>query len=579
MATRARTAAEWIEEIDQGLAFRKLFGLEQTWLDLEAKFFSVSHTCDTGPNVLASKGDAIVSALSVPEVTAMVRPKTKESALTAPIVEAFDNQMLEGLDVADAMEFALTNAFLFGVGFVKLGYDSEYGYDPRLELDEVGGSLSQYDEKGRLLESGLARSGLPWGKAVLPHDVSLPWGTLQLNPGAPWVAHRVVRHVEDVKADKKYSNTSGLVGQVSMRDVIMGYSKMKETVEDAAGDALEPGGGKDFIELREVMERRTRKIFVIARGTRPVMIREIANTLQVGNQLPWVDVCLTLRTRAFWVTPPAYYAAPHQKELDDLHLQAKMQRRASVMKVLARLNALTPESREALLSGVPAMLVEVEDTNQPLDDIVKVIGNNVSINTLIHQEESAVQHNAREALGISRNLAGEYSEHARTTAAETDVVQKGGEMRLARKQKALRRAYRNFVRLLNGIVAAHWTTPMSIQVIGQDGAERWEIMRAEILQRGRFTYNISFSAEHFETPLARQRTAMQLYGSLMADPRVDKEALLEEVIASFGNPNVRSGPKPAGKGSSSDLQLQMPGVRGRGGAAQAPSTAKEVAGV
>ena len=259
------------------------------------------------------------------------------------------------------------------------------------------------------------------------------------------------------------------------------------------------------------------------------------------------------------MTPPAYYAALHQNELDDIHLQAKQQRRASVMKILARDGALTPESEAALLNGTPAMLVKVQDTGAVLDDIVKVIGSNVSINTLLHLEEEVLHSNAREALGISRNLTAEFAPTARTTAREIDEVAAGGELRLGRKQKNLRKSYKRLVWLLNGIVAAHWTAPRAVRVVGKDGAVRWEELSAEVLRSGRFTLDITFSAEHYQTPLSRQQEALQIYAQLMADPRVDQEALLQQLVAAYSSPGVKTK-----GGAGSDLQLSVPPVQGQG---------------
>jgi len=571
---KERTAQEWVDVINYGLEFRKVFGLEDIWSDLEAKFFSIATSCDTGPNIISSKGDTMISALSVPEVAVMVEPRTERSALTAPIVESFDNAMLKGLDVSDIMEDALTSSYLFGVGFIKLGYDSEFGYDPRFRLGQLGGTMTQFDDEGGMIESGIARSGLPWAAFVLPHNVVVPWGTRDLAT-APQVFHRVVRKVEEVRADPKYNEKAGsLQGRVTAKELLLGLSHPRESVEERQGQTEGKGKGEqDFIELWEIMDRESGKVIVVALDEQPVIIRNVINTLQIDNVLPWVDVCLGLRTRAFWTTPVAYYAAPHQNELDDIHLQAKRQRRASILKLIAKKEAFSPEARAALLNGTPGMLVELEEIGVPLDEIVKYIGGNVSINTLLHQEEDVIHQNAREALGISRNLSGEYSEFSRTTATETNVVTRGGELRLGRKQKSLRKSYRDFVRILNNIVAAHWTVPQSVKVVGAEGGERWEMISAEILSNGRFSYKISFSTEHYATPFTRQETAMQLYANLSSDPRIDKQALFDELLAAYNRPGVRK----VKKGGSGAVRTPMSEVP-EGGRGSPSGGTKELAG-
>lgn len=569
----SRSTSEWVDEINAGLEYRSLFGLEPVWTDLEAKFFAVTEDADVGPNLVMAKGDTIISALSVPEVQVLVRPRTREAAEVAPLVEAFDNSLLYALEIGEAMEQALLYSYLFGgVGFVKLGYDSEFGYDTSLELPAVGGSLSQFGKKGELLESGIARSGMPWALPVMPHDVVVPWGTRTLED-APWIAHRTVREVAAVRADRKYHGAgAGLKARLDLRDITLGYSFPRERVEDATVHPFEGviSAEKRFIEVWEVMDRLERRVVAIAMsGTddkpEPVKIRDDVNSLQIDNRLPWVDVRLGMRTRGFWTTPMAYYVKPHQEELDDIHRQAKIQRRASILKLLARKGTFDSSAIENLLSAEPAVLVEVNETmNGPLSDSVVYTGGNQGINILLHQEDEVIQANAREALGVSRNLSGEYQGKTHITSHETGLVEQGGEVRMGRKQQALRRSYRKLVEMLNAIVAEHWRVPQVVRVVGRDGVERWEQLKAEMLRGGRYTFDIQFSAEYYETPQRRQQEAMGLYATLLQDPRVDRDALLRMLIDSFNNPGLRQGRQGGGANA---LQLQMPGVSGRGGTA------------
>jgi hypothetical protein len=566
--------------VNQGLEFRRLYGLEEAWADLEAKFFSASPSSDTGPNVIAAKGDTLISALAVPTVRVQVEPQTESAAENAPVVKSFMNSTLRAIEVDAAVEDGLVYSYLQGVGFLKIGYDSEYGFEPRLQLGPLGGSLSQFDSKtGRMLESGIARSGELWIAPVDARDVVMPWGTRKTEL-APWIAHRVVRHIDDVKADEKYDKgtTAKLVGQLSMRDVVQGYLQPKERVEEKVAPVAAPGDSHqpkaDYIQLWEIQDKATRKIVVVAVGLTPVIIRESENTLQIDNQLPWADITLTSRTRAVWSTPLSFYAAPHQNELDDIHIQAKLQRRASILKLLVREGVLSDESLAALEDRRPGLFLMVKDMSVPLDDVVKYIGGDSHINTLLHQEEDVINVNAREAIGIDRNMSGEYVDKTHISAEETGNVARGGSVRMGRKQKALRRTYKRVVQLLAGIVATHWTTEQAVKVVGPEGAVKWEAFRAEYLKAGRYVYDIQFSTEHYASQEERQAEAMALLQNLWQVPGIDKAALLQQVISTFGKPGVK-GQKGGG---SSGLPVQVPGVQpgANGGAANggagAPST-------
>jgi hypothetical protein len=555
--------------INQGLEFRRLYGLEEAWADLEAKHASVAPSSDSGPNIIAAKGDTLVSALAVPTVRVQVDPAVEEAVETAPVVKSFMNSTLRAIEADEAFEDALTYAYLQGIGFLKVGYDSEFGFEPKLQLGPLGGSLSQFDSKtGRMLESGLARSGELWVAAVDGRDVVVPWGTRKLYL-TPWIAHRLVRHIADVQADAKYNRrkTSELRGSLTMRDVVQGYLHTKERADEKVAPVATPGdvntSRTDYVQLWEVQDRATRTLLTIALGeSGPVVIRESENTLQVDNQLPWVEVVLTPRTRAMWTTPLAFYAAPHQNELDDIHMQAKLQRRASVLKFLVRENVLSDDSLLAFQDRRPGLIALVKDTSVPLDDVIKAIGDNGGINTLLHQEEESINVSAREAIGIDRNMSGEYVDKTHISAEETGNVARGGSVRMGRKQKALRRSYKRLVQLLAGIVATHWTTAQAVRVVGQDGAERWEQFRADWLRAGRYTFEIQFSTEHYASQEERQAEAMSLLQNLYPVQGIDKAALLQQVVSTFGKPGVKGQKGGTGAG----VQLPMPGVQAGQGA-------------
>lgn len=568
------TAQEYLDEITAGLAYRRRFGLEDTWLDIEAKFYGVALATDTGPNIVQSRGDALISAMATPDVAPMVEGLSEDAASVAPLVEAFGSKLLGVLEAESVMEEALTHSYLFGVGLIKIGFDSEYGYDPRYRMGPLGGTLTQFNRKGEMIESGLAKSGLPWIAPVLPHDVVVPWGTRRIED-ASTVWHRVVRHIDDVRADEKYNASRKRVQPtVSMRDIVMDYGTVKDHADDEIPRDVSADGTDDdaqFVVLWEGMRRATARIVVVALGGKDepaVIIRDEVNALQIGTTLPWVDVRMGLRARTFWTTPPAFYIRSHQNELDDIHWQAKMQRRATVLKLAILKGSLDEKAKANLASARPALFVEIDDTR--VDDVrsaIAELGTNPNVNTLMHMEADYILGNARDTLGLSQNMSGEYESKNRRPAAETLAVEAGGALRIGRKQKAFRRSYSALLERLIGICAAHWGAPAAMQYIGDDGARVWGMISQEVLTKGPFAFNIRFSPTHSETPESRLQAAMalgQMYGQ---DPRVDQAVLLQSVIAGSGG-KVQAA---QGAGDNANLRVPMQGMsggdRGTGGQA------------
>jgi len=567
-----RTADEWLAEINSGLAFRKLFGLEDAWADLEAKFFSVSPSADTAPNLSFSKGDAIVAGLGVPDVYVVVTPLSERAALSAPAVESLANQIVRETDLSIAFDEALCFAFLFGVGPIKLGFDSEYGYDESLKLPGIGGTTVQVNDDGDATESGRARLGRPWASAVDPRDVVVPWGTKDIRY-ASQVFHRLVRSAKDVREDPRYTNTTGLRGTVSLKGVTLAYSQVRDSTEQTlaqaeVGGAPQPKDEQEYIELWEIMDRESRRVIIIAVGAteddkQPAVriIRDEPNTLQINGVLPWIDVCITHRTRAFWVTPLSWYIRPHQIELDDIYAQAKEQRRASVLKLLLAAGVLSAEARQNLLNGKVGMVVEVDLNkfpDQQLSSLCQYIGANPGMNVLLHQEADVVADSARETTGLSRMAMGEFDSKNRRTATEASFVNEGGDVRLGRKQLSIRRSYRRAVEILLAILARHWETPQAVLITGDDGVSQWTMITAEILNSGRFAFNISFSTEYYDSPMRRQQQALALYSQLSADPRIDQDQLLGQMIDAFNVPGLKKLQPQAAAPGASNAAVRVP---------------------
>jgi hypothetical protein len=240
-----------------------------------------------------------------------------------------------------------------------------------------------------------------------------------------------------------------------------------------------------------------------------------------------------------------------------------LQRRASMLKLLVRKGAMSPEDLDKLLNNKVAMCVEVVDQNAPLNDTIAIVGANNNINVLLHQEDDVVQTNAREAVGIDRNLSGEHVGKTHIAAEETGNVARGGALRLGRKQRSVRRAYKQLCHILAGLVATHWQAPQAVRVVGQDGAESWEEFRAEFLRSGRYTFRVRFTVEHYASQEQRQDEGMALMERLWNVPGIDKAALTQMTIAMFGRPGVRA-QKGGGAGA---LPVSMPGLPGGGGSA------------
>lgn len=572
---KERTVEEWQQEIAYGLEYRALYGKEEDWGKLEAIFYAGHYSTKTsGSNIIYSTGDAFLSTVHTPNPMILTKPKNLQQLEWAPIVEKMDNDLI--CEMKAKREFAAAGlySYLWGSGFIKIGYDSEYGYNPQLDAggmnQPIGSTLTRLSEKRELIEYNDSRPGMPWAKACLPHDIVLPYGTRDLD-NCPWIAHRVVRHIDAIKADVKYSGTRNLKPVMSMKDFVDSYQSVMKPYRIGpdliANNSWEGEGDSEFCELWEIHDKRTMKIYVIATGHNK-FLRNEPNYLQIRG-LPFVEVSFTPKGRTLWRTSDAAYLLPHHSELSDITIQARKQRRLNVLKFIGAKGMLTEDEKRKLLSRDIGAFAEVDTKGKPLGEAIQ----NAPLsgaNEFLYRELEDVRSAARETVGFDRNSYGEYR-GARTTAAEVDAVQSSKDFRMGRRQNLLADAYVDFINKVNGIVFRFWTTPKVAEVVGMDGLQQWvQFVPAEL--KGQYSIECVFDDAAMDSFSSRQQMAMQMYQMSFQDPSIDPIAARRFLArsnsnAAFGGafkPGIMPGSVPqmgGGQGGSPSAGPQQGGGR------------------
>ena len=134
--------------------------------------------------------------------------------LQSKIVQKIDNKMIRQTKLKKTLKELILEAGLCGTVPLLVGFDTEYGYDPRFKesvLDEktgeevqIGGTLLQFDEKtGDKLEyNEMIKPGKPWADKIKPEYFLVPYGYDRLHK-VPWVMRMYVRHLDDVRKDPR----------------------------------------------------------------------------------------------------------------------------------------------------------------------------------------------------------------------------------------------------------------------------------------------------------------------------------------------------------------------------------------
>ncbi len=549
------TTAFWMEQIEDALEFRLVYGREKEWASLEAMYENLPNSqADKGPNIIQEMAEALESRLNVPNPIIGVDPSemSPESVDAAPIVQALDNWLMSELEISEVVNMANLHAYLWGRGIIKLGYDSEFGYDEAFDLGErrdlMGMTLTQFDKQGKRIEFGVGRPGMPWVSYVLPHDFVTPWGTSQFLDQAPWVAHRVIRHIDLFRKDPKYEGTSRVEPTLSMQDVVDSYRKPQVRYRTSMSSITKRSSSShvEFIELWEIRDRRTNEILVVSE--KELHRKEIDPLLIEG--FPFTSISFIRHPRTFWGTSQSSYLKFHQAEQNDIAWTSSKQRRINLLKFLVQEGAMEKGELERVLSpqvGIAAMVNRGYDPRLAITQAPQ--GNNYPL----YQDAEFSRRNARQAVGFSPNQLGDFDTSSRRTASEAMIVNQGSNQRSDLRQEKVADLYKATFRKLNQIIFTFWRKPHYIQV----APNQWPVFTGQEIT-GEYRLNVTFGSGRPKNPEARRAEAFQLYMALRQDPLVNANELVKYLSDAFND--VRFGrifTQPQAGAQNANVQLPV----------------------
>jgi hypothetical protein len=479
--------------------------------------------------------------------------------------------------MTDEVEAAVLSAYLWGPAILKIGYDSEFGFAEELDLGAGAGGLgltmSQFDRKSNRIEYGKGRPGMPWVAHVLPHDFVVPWGTRDIET-AQWCAHRVIRHIDHVRADAKYSGKSGLEPVMSRADHVESYLRVQNpyrtgTVERELGSYSWSSDEPEYVELWEIHDRRTNKIYVIAPGHSKFLRNEL-DPLQIYG-LPFVATNFVPKARNFWTTSDADYILQAQAELTDISLQATKKRRTDNLKFLYREDSIDEAELGNLTTAEVGVGIKIKKgSTSDIREAVAFLQPPQSMNQGLMMDAEGVRRNAREMVGLSSNQFGEYAS-GRRSATEAGLVGQHANLRLNRRQSKIAYLYTEVFRKINPIIFKYWKTPRVAQIVGEEGEATFVQFTGDQLDAD-YSYKVGFTIEPPQSKQDRKQTAFMALQLAMQNPLIDPQGAAKYLAAAFNDPefssifkkgvlNGGSAPQPAAQGPAglegSNMQRQQ----------------------
>lgn len=529
-------AQEWMDRIDKADRFIDKYTTRKDWPTYK-EYYRGNWENNVYPvNVVFSVGRSMVPNTYFRSPKVCVTATRPEMVWHARVVEAVDNYLIRELKLKKTLKRAILDAYISGYGVIKLGYDSEFGYIPDQGVDENNATATGISTKeGDKIEYKVnVKPGMPWAIRVAPEDIIVPSGYIDLED-MPWICHRILRPLEDVKSDQKYRNTEELAGT---RIVNLSKNDRKSFKED-------PDETK-YAELFEVRDVKTKSIYVFCEGH---TLLSTTDALQIEG-LPYEFIIFNPDPDLFQGIPDVKLIEPQQLELNEMKTQESKHRKIALLKFLYRKNSITPVQLNHFLSGEVGPAVEVEDDN--IATAIQIMQPHVppDFDTLERRNAEDV----RKTIGSSANQQGDFSPYHGKTAAESMIVDQANELRSNERKDIVGDALVNIIQKWNQMIFSFWTEPKVIAICGPTGQQFWVEYTGDQLVG---EYNLLVDPEA-GMPISRiQRSQMTegLFKQFNGDPMIDQIKLRMMVLREFDtiNPEASTLLLTGSQGMAQDL--------------------------
>lgn len=528
--------AWWVTQVRKGIEYRKKCADEAQWDKWRRMYRGIWKDNVLPANMFYVMLRTVVPRIYFrnPTVSVVSTKPGLEGLALAKLLERVDNKMLLRMKAKGQLKRIVQHAVMFGAGFGKLGFGSQYA-PPSL----IGDNIVGQDKQGNKIEySDLLDNFMPWFMATHPGSVIFP-SMLDNFDNSPWVANWIRRSAAEVRSDPNLKNVAAIQGS----HPVMGSGTMKSSTKF--------NYPVEMVDLVEIRDRRTGRVFVIAPYASDKILLDAEDTVQQLGKLPILDLVFNEDDEYCWGIPDSRILEPYQLELNEVRTQMMKHRRMALAKILARKGTFDEGNLPKLNEEDVAAIIECTgDPNAAIREF------QLNIPTDLNIYDQQIGNYIREALGFSRNQMGEFrAGSADTTATEAQIVQMATEIRIDERRDAAADLLVEMIEMMHPIMFEHWREEEVIDVAGPLGVPIWVKVSGQMIKSGRYELKVDPDSSIPETRVMREQKAIQMYGILKENPLIDPMMLTRFMLHEL-------------KGVAYDDMMAVPGLAGAPGATQ-----------
>ena len=514
---------EWRQEIYQGQEYRRRYSSFNRWEEYKNAYRGDYGNNTAVYNKIFTHIRTLIPTTYSRTPACVVHPTKAEKGDFARLVEVVDNYLLNKLDFKSINKALILDAAICGTAFIKIGYDSQFGYSQKDAQPESSdnSTLNQLGSDNKELVEYYEdiSPGMPWAMRIPPEDMVTPFGYADIKE-FPWIAHRIIRKLSDVKNDKRYSNTKDLVG-----GYVAGLDHRISNVKTIEKDA-------GFIELYEIRDIKKGRVYVIAETE--VLLDE-PDELQIGG-LPYKVLIFSQDPNHFHGISDVGMVMGHQYEINDVETRMKNNRAYGGMKFLYSTGALDDDELAKFTSTDPDDIGTIVAVNvsgaETLQSAIQPVQHN-DLTQNLNQDLEIIEGQLRDTLGFSRNQSGEYSGTSSATATEAQIVSRSNDIRTNERKDLMADVMIATLKKWNRLIFTYWDISKFASIAGD-----------ELATKGLMQYDVNTLDDDLSIvidpdngmPISqgmRTQQMIQLYQLLVTSPLINQQELLKRVLSSF----------------------------------------------
>ena len=434
------------------------------------------------------------------------QPQGQGKEIWAKIVEGMDNWLIQEMNLKQTLKTCILDEFFTSRGIVKVGYDSEFGFNMQTPAGEQ-------EVKGEYNVN--VKTGMPWVERVDPELYFVPYGT-RVGTNMEWADHMVIKQTEDAKRSPLYKNMSDLEG--THLDMALLSHEKQQLYQEMEREAT-------WVAIHEIRDARRKEIVAVVLPDKRIIRGPEEDVLQIEG-LPFVDFTFNEDVEYYWGPSTARIIEPQQLEINEARTQLMLHRRIDLKKFLFDGNRITDDEIDKFMSEDVGPGIKVKG---PPREVALELQPSMPPDLAAYTD--LIRGDMRAAVGMGRQQMAELA-GGRKTATESQIVQQAHDIRMDEKKDVMADTLTTVMRKVNQIVFSFWDQERVTEVVGFDGARYWVAYTPQAI-KGEYDLKVDVESMTPTTKALRRKDLVQIIQALSQNPNANLDYLMRMLAREF----------------------------------------------